>query len=178
MTYQPSPDKPLGPTYGITCPNWQIGQKVIYCPREYDFLYWKKVYKFHLVKRDLETWNRIRKDQKKKTTKTLPLRLKARIEKIIGIFSDSFNNEVEIAGIIAESGFNVDTYGFNACYLAGVRGACGPTRRLYQICMYYKEGNNTCAIITGIPVGGEYDFKAVTSTPEKTEKTEKPLDTP
>jgi hypothetical protein len=125
-------------------PKWQIGQKVIWQPKnkpyvydnEYtspsDFDFWCKKYLRHLIKH-------YRNIQDRPSGKTPHTKLKPHTKDIIRgsieILKNSWGKQVEIAGIIATYGINMDCAQCNQCYVYGVAGASSPVKYTYQICI-------------------------------------------
>jgi len=161
-------------------PKWKIGQKVIWEPRntpyvydgkdgeviiQSDFDFWCRQYLRHIVK-----FNRRIQNYGDKRNEKIRTHIKDRIRHSMEILRNSWGKEVEIAGIIAIDGFNVDSEQFNQCYVAGVAGASSPVSYHYQICIRWdqeakeiypneKEKRiNTLAMITGIGVGTDGSF--------------------
>jgi len=169
-------------------PKWQIGQKVIWQPvkeckiydektiKPSDFDFWCKQYLRHLIKFHRKIQNHSL--EKAQHTK-IRSHIKDRIRNSMEILKNAWGKEVEIAGIIATYGHNIDSDQFNQCYVAGVEGASSPIGYTYQICIRWEQENkeiyqnederriNTLAMITGCGVGADYNtFKEINTKSE------------
>jgi hypothetical protein len=147
-----TPADQLGKIRPTPLPKFKVGDKVFYCPpdRKGDRGYYLKLYTRHLIQkfRRFERPGRLHEV------------LKNQIRTLVTLLHDSYQKEVEIAGIIPHNMYIIDSCTFNECYHAGVSGASAGTYYDYQILIRWTdEAGRHLANITGIPVGPDYYFK-------------------
>jgi len=155
-----TPASKLGINKPYPLPHFSIGQKVIWNERNRDKPFYRKKFLYHLIKK----WQKVCRGKLSPNGKDI-------VRGCMKVFDEAQGTEVEIAGIKARHGHNIDIHNFNQCYVAGVDGASSPTDYEYQICIRWdevqKDSNqveqygkfNTLAMITGCGVGGNNSFK-------------------
>ena len=147
-----TPATPLANGKNLKCPDLKLGQRVIPGDKWMrDFPFYKKQYALYLIKKFRETQPSLAKYLgTQKTGGRLPPGIKKEIRECLKLFSEAII--FEVAGIFVTHGFNLDNSGFNACYLAGVRGAASPPTYGVQLLIRFKKDGNELALIVGYGV--------------------------
>lgn len=150
-----TPSSKLGVHSDLKAPNFQIGQKIV--PGEQwfrDLPFFLKEYALHLIKSYRESQRSIFKyTGGKKKGGRIPEDNKKKIRECLEIFylAKSF----EVAGIVFDYGYNLDTCNFNACYLAGVPGAASPPHYGIQLLIRFTKDGQKLALVMGYPVSAD-----------------------
>lgn len=130
-------------------PGLQLGQKMVRGNEwERDFPFYLEQYALHLIRRYRSIGNKHGR---------IPEHNKHQIRECLRIFSEA--TQFEIAGIYVDHGFNLDSTDFNACYVAGVRGAASPPSYGVQLLIRFKKDDANLALITGTFGLSDYALK-------------------
>lgn len=137
-----TPAHPMASNHELKTPDLHLGQKVTFGPQwGRDFPYYLKCYARHLIKR-------FRKSSRGRPG-PLSDHHKKMIRDCLQVFKEA--HEFEVAGLSVRFGFNLDSTQFNACYLAGVKGAASPPHYTVQLLIRFKRDGKNLALIVGGP---------------------------
>jgi len=141
------PEDALGPTLPVPRPKFQIGDKVRLVSN-HNTAYWRKCYLRHLLRH----WR---------------LRKRGRLsEHVKNLIREAYRalataTTAEVVGIVPRSHHSIDYPRMNQCYIGGVPGASSPLYYEYQLLVRWLVGKNTLAMVTGIPVAGDFELEKI-----------------